>query len=582
MKIRVPVLVKDPEVTKWKDIPLTEDFTIEGEGFFLDGPTTRRVAMLDFDTRTGALRKGARFLPPAQDDRPGRYALPQPGELQDDAFIQVTVFGGVYKTMRMFEEADTLGRAVTWAFPGPQLLVVPRAGEWANAFYERDSHSIQLFYFTPEGRHDPVFTCHSQDIIAHETAHAIIDGAAPDLYDATAPQSLALHESLADLTTVLMAFRSRKLAAKVLDQTGGSIHDSSAFTAVAEQFGAALRANRHALRDLRNQRTMHDPDLDRGEPHALSEVLSGALYEVMVRIHDELKGLPDADEAPQSRVAVRAEFEQWAQSSDPSVQQYRSGDRRRAAAGRALWVGSERFKRTLLRGLDYLPPGEVGFADFGRAVLSSDQASHPDSAEQRQWLVEEFVRRGIVDDAGELQVRTNYEHPAIARLDLDELVRSDWLAYQFADRWRSLLNIPRRIPFEVRPRLQVTKTYYHRNDKPREVTECLFKVSWTETEACRVGGGVAPMRRVVRGTTLAIDWHQRLVRAVVTGQASPAMAEAREAFLARLLARGELKLGGEALAPDGKPLRSVIRGDIVENTLRVRSTARALHVLEAR
>ena len=432
MKVRVPVLVKDPEVAKWKGIPFVEPFTITMEGHFLDGPVTRRVAVLDFDDKAGGLRRAARFVPPPAGSEVGYYDVPSGSalaDLYDPRFLQVAVFGGVYKTIAMFEEPDTLGRSVTWAFPGSQLLVVPRAGEWANAFYERDSRSLQFFYFTPAGRSEPVYTAHSQDIIAHETAHAIIDGIAPDLYHAQDPEGLAIHEAMADLTTLLMAFRSRRLAARVLEQTGGSIDHPSAFTMVAEQFGEALGEYGHALRALHNERTMDDPDLDRTEPHALSEVLSGALYEVVYRIHEELKGVPEAQDAQESPLAVAAEFRQWAGSDDPAAERARRGDRAQTSAGRALWIASERFKRTVLRGLDYLPPGEVGFADLARAILASDEASHPDSRAQREWLVDEFVKRGIVRCRSELDIETNYPHPALQDVDLQGLLDSDWQAY---------------------------------------------------------------------------------------------------------------------------------------------------------
>jgi len=462
MKVRVPVLVNDPEVSKFKDVEPTESFVVESEDFYLDGPVTRRVAILDFDPKSGALVPGARFLPPASEKDPGSFELPKGEDFNDPAFMQVATFGGIYKTLRMFEEPDTLGRRVQWAFNGPQLLVVPRAGEWANAFYERDSRSIQLFFFTPEGKTRPVFTCHSQDIIAHETAHAIIDGVAPDLYHSTAPEGLAIHESIADLATLMMSFRARELASRVLEQTGGSIENSSAFTAIAEQFGSALRKNR-PLRDLFNKKTMNDADLDRGEPHALSEVLSGALYALMVRIYDELRHVADDEAVPTAKVAVEAEFRQWARSADPSAQQFREG-RRGVSSGRALFIARERFKRTVLRALDYLPPGEVSFADFGRALLASDQASHPDSAEQRDWLRKEFVNRGIVKKTAELEVKTNFDAPDVAQLDLDELVQSDWLSYQFANKNRPLLAT-------ADPKRRLEELYCQRDPLYREVAD---------------------------------------------------------------------------------------------------------------
>ena len=577
MRVRVPVLVKDPDVARYKGVPLTETFVIEGEDIFLDGPVSPRVAVLDFDPATGALAPVARIAA-ATDDAAGQYDLARPDALDDPAVMQVVTFGGVYKTLQMFEEADTLGRRVRWAFDGPQLLVVPRAGDWPNAFYERDSRSLQFFFFTPPGAPGPVFTCHSQDIIAHETAHAVVDGVAPDLYHAQSPQALAIHEAMADLATLIMAFRSRKLAARILEQTGGSIERPSAFTAIAEQFGQALARTRHALRDLHNRTTM--ADVDRSDPHALSEVLSGALYAVMVGIYEDVRRAPvsaEAPEAPDTHAAVKAEFQQSAYTAEPEAGPALPGA---IPTGRALFIASERFKRTVFRGLDYLPPGEVSFADFARAMLASDEASHPDSGAQRTWLVEEFVRRGMVADAGELDVETNFAHPAVARIDLDELVRSDWLAYQFASRERALLGIPKRVPFEVRPRLKVVKRYYHRDDEPVDVAECLFKVTWTEMEPCAAGAGLPRTRRIARGSTLAIDWDRKIVRAVV--QSRPGGAGDRDLLVRRLVDRDELAMDDLALGPDGRPRRGVVHADTAGGVLRLYKTARALHLLGER
>ncbi len=576
MKARVPVLIKDPSVAQWKEVPLAEPFTVEEEDFFLDGPVTRRVAVVDFHPDTGAVVPGAKFVPPDKPDGAGRYDVKMDGDLDNPAFVQAAVFGGVRKTLAMFEEADTLGRKVAWGFGAPQLLVVPRAGEWANAFYERSSHSLQFFYFTPASGGGAVYACQSQDIISHETAHAVIDGVAPDIYDATSPQALAIHESVADIATLLMAFRSRKLAAKVLEQTAGSIHRSNVFTGVAEQFAMGLGRSHEVLRELNNQRSLKDKGLNHSKPHDLSEVLSGALYGVMLDIYEEVRAKPEEVVEKENKVAVRQEYEQW-RHSDAMAAASGAGDAQ-MAAGRALFIAGERFKRTVLRGLDYLPPGELSFADFGRAVFASDEASHPESDRRRERLAAEFVRRGIIKSPREIDVKTNYEHEALDGVSVDELCRSDWAAYRFADKNRRLLGIPADIPFEVRPRLDVAKTYYHRGKPVEPLRELIFKVAWTVTEPCRVGGGLPAKRRVTRGSTLAIDCQKRLVRAVVKGgldnQAGP-----RDAFLAGLLERGELAIGDAAFGPDGRPLRGVVRGDVAEGALRLRATAHALHVL---
>ena len=235
MKVRVKMMIQDPMITKYREIKPIEGFDIVKEDFFLDGPVTKRVAVLDFDPETGELLPGVRFQPPPPGRKLGRYRVVNKDDVHAPDFMQVSVFATVLKTMYMFEEEDTLGRDLSWAFDRPQLFIVPRAGQWTNAYYERDSHSIQLFYFNDPrhpGKSEKIYTCLSRDIVAHETAHAILDGIAPDLYDAITPQSLALHEAIADLTALLMAFQSRELVEVVLGHTRGSIEESSAFSMV--------------------------------------------------------------------------------------------------------------------------------------------------------------------------------------------------------------------------------------------------------------------------------------------------------------------------------------------------------------
>ena len=131
-------------------------------------------------------------------------------------FIQASVFATVFRTMYMYEQPDTLGRKVGGASTRPQLLVVPRAGWLANAYYERALAQPPVLLVRAESK--IVHTSLSRDIVAHETAHALIDGIVPDLYDAYDPQSLALHEGIADLTAVLIAFRSDKLRTRGPEQ----------------------------------------------------------------------------------------------------------------------------------------------------------------------------------------------------------------------------------------------------------------------------------------------------------------------------------------------------------------------------
>ncbi|MCP3137068.1 gluzincin family metallopeptidase [Pyxidicoccus xibeiensis] len=604
VEVRIPVLVQDPVAAGERKLAMTEWVRVRSEDVVLDGPVSPRVAVLDLDARTGRLRRGAHYQPPEREGEPGTFRIKDLERLQAADVIQVSVFGAVLRTLEMFEEDDALGRRVRWAFQGSQLLVVPQAGEWANAFYQRESHSLQFFYFQhalDHGRQERIYTCHSHDIIAHETAHAVLDGIAPDLHDSLSPQALALHEAVADLTAALASFRCRTLVKQVLEEQGGSIAHSGAFSAIGEQFGRALGDGRGPLRDLLNHKTLKpvpggkpEDVVTSVEPHALSQVLSGALYGVLVRLHEALKDefarkrharaslVTPTETARQVLSLEDAPPEPPLARAGPVSEQARREARRRVS-GKALAVAASRLRRSLYRGLDYLPPGEVSFADLGRAIIAADAASHPTSGEQREWLCQEFVRRGIVRDARALHVRTDYAHSALAHVDLDTLATSDWAAYAFANRYRGFLRLPRSTSFHVFPRLVVEKLYYPGGSQRRRVRECIFKVSWKVNEPDMVPGHALPdWRQVTFGTTLAIDCETRRVRALLTSDRSFTRKLERDEMLRWLLDEDLLRMGDEALGPDSRPLATAIRGEVSGGVLRVLGTAHMLHVVEER
>ena len=105
--------------------------------------------------------------------------------------------------------------------------------------------------------------------------------------------------------------------------------------------------------------------MDPSSPHSLSEVLSGALFAVLV------SSVESALDAP-PRV-----------HADP----FRS----------AVLFAINRLGSLVFRGLDWLPPGEVTLADAIRAMLAADGINHADRPDERQWLAEECVRRRIID-----------------------------------------------------------------------------------------------------------------------------------------------------------------------------------------
>ena len=559
----IPMMVDDP---KFSESGLA-DALIERhefrEDYFLDGPVTRRIAVLDFDERTGALVPGVPYERPKGRAVRGRYKLlpdPDHPDATTRAFNQVSAFATVFRTVQMYEDPDVLGREVRWAFDAPQLLVVPRAGQMENAYYERDSHSLQFFFFpSNQDEKETVYTSLARDIVAHETGHAILDGIAPHLWFAITPQSRALHEAIGDLTALLVSMDSDKLRRAVLKKTNGSIKESTHFSAVAEQFG--MERGQGALRNLYDEDLILS-DAIRGEEHDLCRVLTAALYSVLVQMHDDRK---------QQEIA-------------------RTGKDDYAVSGRALAIAAAQFRRMTMRALDYLPAGEISFADYGRAIIAPDQAAHPDDKKERDWLCREFVRRLMVQSPSALVVDPPPED-GLKRVDLQGLMDSDWVAYDFANskRGRQLLGIPKGVQFHVEPRLLVEREYFHRQEDgtptDQKVGECLFKVWWYQQEENRLGSGFPTRRQVVVGTTMAWDRDTGKLRVILTTgnhdrDELAGQQQDRDLMLARLADEGGLRPGPQRLGPDGRPLRLMANVETTSQVMRVSNVARTLHFVK--
>lgn len=523
---------------------------------FLDGPACRRIAVVDFDPATGApLPAPAAFV--AGRSNPTRGAYVYDGDPQSAATIAVNAFGTVFRTIRMFEGPDALGRQVTWAFGREQLLVVPRAGEWANAFYDRVTRSLQFFSFRSETG-STVFTALSRDIVAHECGHALLDAVVPSLYDSSTPQSVAIHEAVADLVAVLMALDSGALRTAVLARTGNSLAGANAFNGIAEEFGMARPGRdgmvRRALRDLDNDATLSD--LAAARPHELSTLLSAIFYDTL------------------SSIFTARHTAELARPADPAGARPSPA----AAANKALATAHILFRRLLLRGIDYLPPGELSFADVGRATLAADRAARPDEdagdslRQQRADFAQRFVDRLLVPAAEEL------DSPAPSALGVPpDRVRtlhdSDWDAYDYVTRHRELLGIPPGSPFTVLPRVDATKVIGPVRDgvAPKQ-RELIMKVAWNHVEPAVPARG-ARRRVVPTGVTVSLHWDDgrclALVTSDVTGEAHRAE---RDALLLRLAEEGLLDEALGTENPTGVGMR--VSDDVVTLT----STHRLLHL----
>jgi hypothetical protein len=214
------------------------------------------------------------------------------------AFDAVHTFAVVRQTLTMYQR-NRGGAALPWQWNGvgntDPIAVFPHAGVTANAYYSRTERALKFFFFTKAG--DPptapqIFTCRSLDIVAHETGHAVLDGLKPGwLAAGNPPQTGGLHESFGDLTAIFLALSQLDQAEAVIAQTKADLHDKTFLSDLAEQFGAAL-GRPNGLRNADNNLRLSEAGT---EVHAISQVFTGAIYDILADVfaHERRVALKD-------------------------------------------------------------------------------------------------------------------------------------------------------------------------------------------------------------------------------------------------------------------------------------------------
>lgn len=238
--------------------------------------------------------------------------------------------------------------AGTWV-RGAVLPAIPVDGEDLNAFYDRKA--LHFFRDVNAKTGEIVQSGDSPDIVTHEQGHAVLDSIRPDLWDAPHFEIAAFHEGFGDLAAILVALDDTELARAALEETKGSLDHSNLVSRLAEELAAAVIAKYgpdaalpDALRDAVNSFSYVPPKSlpDEGpadalsrEPHSFSRVMTGACWDVLVRLSvagngsDRLAALRLASQTVGRLVASAAE------SAAPAASFFRrfATELRKAASG---------------------------------------------------------------------------------------------------------------------------------------------------------------------------------------------------------------------------------------------------------
>jgi hypothetical protein len=345
------------------------------------------------------------------------------GEASGCSLAMVTAFAVGSRVIAAAER--WAGHGVDWGKDG-RLAIVPYA--WVTdaplACYSHADREVQLgalgsisegtglcgFTGRPCAWPHPVAdlfvdTAGDPDAVAHECAHAVLSALKPGWTDGMA---LSLHEALADTIAVLVAFEDPAVLERVLQETGGDLCSPNEAARLCEGIGLATHRygdddpsndEERACRNVLDVVTVEDCGLDpdatdlppayaagkrAGDPHRVSVILSGLLYEVFCAAHER---------------AIRASV----------------------AAARAVIEAQCSVGSLMLDSLALVGEHRVSLRDFGFALLRSDRQTC--GGRWREALRSGLIARGLLDATEDVDAELRRREAVVPSFELPPEVR---------------------------------------------------------------------------------------------------------------------------------------------------------------
>jgi hypothetical protein len=346
------------------------------------GPEGRLIRVVDYDAAQDFY-----YAPVTLDDAAVLIQRGLDPSDSDPRFHQQMVYAVAMRVIENFERA--LGRPFRFT-GGQKLTVLPHAFEGDNAFYDPATLSLHFGYFTADAD-DPgpnlpgqtVYTCLSHDIVAHETTHAVIDRLRDNFNAPTNRDVLAFHEGLADIVAIFQHFSFPEVLRHEVRATRSDLSRPGRLLDLARQFGYATGAGQ-ALRTALDLGPDDQPDpllyTEVLEPHDRGSILVGAVFDAFFRIYGNR--ISDIVRAATGGSGVLPAGELQADLVTLTT---------REAA-----TAAQDVLTMCLRAFEYLPPVDVTFGDYLRAIVTADFELNPrDEFQRRASFIESFRARGI-------------------------------------------------------------------------------------------------------------------------------------------------------------------------------------------
>jgi Subtilase family len=380
--------------------------SVPWEADLTQGPTGEYLEVVDIDPASRCCYAPVDLNHPhllATDGHAPSEANPQ--------FHQQMAYAVAMRTINRFERA--LGRKALWAprivrdahgnvvdeIFVQRLRIYPHAMREQNSYYSSQRMALLFGYFAANEQYagnalpgSQIFCSVSHDILAHETTHALLDGLHPRFQEGTNPDVLAFHEAFADIIALFLHFTMPESLLQQIRRTRGDLTQESLLGQLAVQFGeasgmhGALRSaighedEDHKWQPAKVTRTDYETRRSDGEPHALGSILVSAVFAAFVTIY--LDRSADLIRLATDGTGILRAGEI---SHDLAIR----------LAQEAATV-ADQVLNICIRALDYVPPVDITFGEYLRALITADRDLVPDDERgYRVAFIAAFRDRGI-------------------------------------------------------------------------------------------------------------------------------------------------------------------------------------------
>lgn len=380
-----PMPGRAPDQMLWRASDNRITIDVVNEEQLAAGPQGARIEVVDYDGPNDCYYTPVNLNDPALLMQDGL----EPSE-SDPRFHQQMAYAVAMRVLENFDQA--LGRKLRFRrnFKSRRLRIFPHAFYGANAFYDPQQVALFFGYFQAEKENpgpnlpgQTVFTCLSHDIIAHEMTHALVDRLRRYFKEPSNVDVPAFHEGFSDIVAIFQHFSFPAILRLLIQESQTNLRQSAPLIQLAQQFGYATGRGTGLRSALEKEKP--DPNLYQTvtEPHNRGSILVAAVFDAFFmtyqrRIKDLIRiatggtgRLPEGDLHPDLVNRIAQEATQTAQST----------------------------LTMCIRAFEYLPPVDITFGDYLRALVTADlEISPADEFCERAAMIEAFRIRGIYPD----------------------------------------------------------------------------------------------------------------------------------------------------------------------------------------